>query len=436
MDLLKKELERKRKAIELAKKAKDVTVVGWNKRGAPLGNGSKSYLRASELRKFQDKQDEDERRKRIRRSNDKLVIQRQGDEGGLVKKGLVGSEDSLKSREDFYSRNTNKGRSNSGDNMIDSSGSGEATADQKLIRSDDNSFAKHVQEIEKEDSPTNMSSKEITDALRNFGIPVWIFGEKDDSQRMKRLNEARDTRKAAMAGLSEIDDFKLGSGHGIRNPFLGGKNDAENDIVLDKKMAIKKGKSNALQGFEEYSEAQTSSAKKDVTHGSGDILDDDDDDPHKSIHRFFKYQLKRWEEDLVNRTEIEKRSLSGKNETKTLKQCKDYIRPLFKLCKNRRLEEGLTAHLLKIVKFCKEGEFVKANDSYLDVAIGRAAWPIGVTMVGIHARSGRAKIESSNVAHVMNSELQRKYLTSVKRLITYCQKKRLDVAPSKKVSNF
>lgn len=41
-----------------------------------------------------------------------------------------------------------------------------------------------------------------------------------------------------------------------------------------------------------------------------------------------------------------------------------------------------------------------------DLAIGRAAWPIGVTMVGIHARSGRAKIESSKVAHVMNSELQ------------------------------
>jgi len=70
----------------------------------------------------------------------------------------------------------------------------------------------------------------------------------------------------------------------------------------------------------------------------------------------------------------------------------------------------------------------------MDVAIGRAAWPIGVTMVGIHARSGRAKIESSNVAHVMNSELQRKYLTSVKRLITYKQNKS-NAPPSKKVMN-
>lgn len=31
--------------------------------------------------------------------------------------------------------------------------------------------------------------------------------------------------------------------------------------------------------------------------------------------------------------------------------------------------------------------------------------PSACNVVGIHARSGRAKIESTNVAHVMNSEL-------------------------------
>ena len=95
----------------------------------------------------------------------------------------------------------------------------------------------------------------------------------------------------------------------------------------------------------------------------------------------------------------------------------------------------MQTHLLNIVTYCEAGEFVKALDAYLDVAIGRAAWPIGVTMVGIHARSGREKIGSSNVAHVMNSELHRKYLTSVKRLMSYDQRKRVDVYPSKKVMN-
>lgn len=39
-----------------------------------------------------------------------------------------------------------------------------------------------------------------------------------------------------------------------------------------------------------------------------------------------------------------------------------------------------------------------ANSNYMDLAIGNAPWPIGVTMVGIHERSGRAKIFTSQIA--------------------------------------
>ncbi|CAM9250455.1 unnamed protein product, partial [Ectocarpus sp. 13 AM-2016] len=46
---------------------------------------------------------------------------------------------------------------------------------------------------------------------------------------------------------------------------------------------------------------------------------------------------------------------------------------------------------------------------------------------------GRERISSKNVAHIMNNEAQRKYLVSVKRLMTYLQDKRPDIAPSKKV---
>ena len=52
----------------------------------------------------------------------------------------------------------------------------------------------------------------------------------------------------------------------------------------------------------------------------------------------------------------------------------------------------------------------EANDAYLEMAIGNAPWPIGVTMVGIHARTGREKIFARNVAHVLNDETQRKYI--------------------------
>jgi hypothetical protein len=65
--------------------------------------------------------------------------------------------------------------------------------------------------------------------------------------------------------------------------------------------------------------------------------------------------------------------------------------------------------------------YSQASDAYLQMAIGNAPWPIGVTMVGIHARTGREKIFSKNVAHVMNDETQRKYLQGLKRLMTKCQ---------------
>lgn len=54
-------------------------------------------------------------------------------------------------------------------------------------------------------------------------------------------------------------------------------------------------------------------------------------------------------------------------------------------------------------------------------------------MVGIHERTGREKISTSKIAHVMNNEEERKYLTSVKRLLTIAQDFRPDVLPSKKV---
>ena len=104
-----------------------------------------------------------------------------------------------------------------------------------------------------------------------------------------------------------------------------------------------------------------------------------------------------------------------------------------RLCKRKGLEPSITGSLLEMIAHCDAGEFVKANDAYILVAIGNAAWPIGVTSVGIHTRTAREKVEQKNVAHVMNDEAQRKYLTSFKRLMKFEQDRRPDVAPSKKV---
>jgi pre-mRNA-splicing factor 18 len=77
-------------------------------------------------------------------------------------------------------------------------------------------------------------------------------------------------------------------------------------------------------------------------------------------------------------------------------------------------------------------DYLAAMDQYIKLAIGNAPWPIGVTMVGIHERSAREKIYTNSVAHIMNDETTRKYLQSIKRLMTLCQR-RYPALPSKSV---
>lgn len=390
MDLLKREMERKKKAIEVAKQRQ----------------GGSKFLKTSELRRIQEEQEEEER-ERKRKHN---VM---GDSVAAAEKESPTDLSATKRKRPTDDdadpiKNRNEAKHSSGGDAASKKGNNN-TSDSDTEKA---SKSRNDADIE------SLSSDEVIQRLRALGLPIQMFGE-TETHRKDRLQEAMEKQKSVMAGLSEMEEFRLGSGHGIRNPFL------ERD---------KKGGGHQEEAPQEsVAKAADDEAKKVARKQEKE--DDDDDDPHKRIYRFFKGLLRQWEDDLALRPEAVKRTAAGRNETKTLKQCKDYIRPLFKLCKTRRLEPSLMSHILKIVEYCEVGEFVKANDSYMDVAIGRAAWPIGVTMVGIHARSGRAKIESANVAHVMNSELQRKYLTSVKRLMSYYQKKREDVAPSKKVLN-
>ncbi|KIJ66765.1 hypothetical protein HYDPIDRAFT_166251 [Hydnomerulius pinastri MD-312] len=87
------------------------------------------------------------------------------------------------------------------------------------------------------------------------------------------------------------------------------------------------------------------------------------------------------------------------------------------------LPPDMLVRMAEIVHHMQKRQYQKANDSYLRLSIGNAPWPIGVTMVGIHERSAREKISSDQVAHVLNDEVSRKYIQSLKRLLTFSQTK-------------
>ncbi|KAJ0411434.1 hypothetical protein ATCC90586_007094 [Pythium insidiosum] len=264
---------------------------------------------------------------------------------------------------------------------------------------------------------------EMKRRLRDLAQPIALFGE-TTQQRLQRLRRAE--HDAACRREEE-----LGEGHDIRNQFVGHQQD--DDDAAAGAQRDDDDDDDAGDAPEQRRRGGDGSAAADGSAGDAPEPAETELEDDVLVYRFFKSMLLRWEQDLADRPDHVKRTAQGKLATKTMKQCKDYIRPLFKLCKRRQVPADILPNLVEIVRCCRQGEFVRANDAYIRLAIGNAAWPIGVTMVGIHERTGREKINANKQAHVMNNEAQRKYITSVKRLISYAQSI-ASVLPSKKVA--
>ncbi|CAB4057048.1 PRPF18 [Lepeophtheirus salmonis] len=116
-----------------------------------------------------------------------------------------------------------------------------------------------------------------------------------------------------------------------------------------------------------------------------------------------------------------KLSVKGKMETGTYTQTKSYLKPLLRMLKKQTVTDDIRDSLVNMIKRCLKREYIKCHEVYMEMAIGNAPWPIGVTNAGIHARPARENIFSKHVAHVLNDETQRKFIQGLKRLLTKAQ---------------
>ncbi|KAH8663490.1 hypothetical protein BGZ60DRAFT_411446 [Tricladium varicosporioides] len=147
-----------------------------------------------------------------------------------------------------------------------------------------------------------------------------------------------------------------------------------------------------------------------------------DDEGRKFLFRqlasYFTMVLTEWEAAL----DKEKRdTFASKAAYNAMVQSKENMTPLFRKFEKGDLDEGVLEPIVEIVKAAQEKRYVDANDGYLRLSIGKAAWPIGVTMVGIHERSAREKLHESDKGHVMGDEITRKFLQSIKRCLSFAQ---------------
>ncbi|KAJ5167536.1 uncharacterized protein N7482_006317 [Penicillium canariense] len=142
----------------------------------------------------------------------------------------------------------------------------------------------------------------------------------------------------------------------------------------------------------------------------------------RQLASYFNMVLSEWELALAKRDVTVRESFQGKQAYNAMVQSRENLKPLFRRFEKADLEDGLLEPIVEIVHKAQQRRYVDANDAYLRVSIGKAAWPIGVTMVGIHERSAREKLhQSDQQAHILSDEATRKYLQSIKRCLSFAQ---------------
>eukprot|EP00062_Callorhinchus_milii_P024841 gi/632985181/ref/XP_007909535.1/ PREDICTED: pre-mRNA-splicing factor 18 [Callorhinchus milii] len=260
-------------------------------------------------------------------------------------------------------------------------------------------------ELAEEKLPMTLSRQEVIRRLRERGEPIRLFGESEYEafQRLRKIEILapevnKGLRNDLKAALDKIDQQYL------------------NEIVVGQEPGEEEGQ-NDLKVHEENTTIEELEALGRTSLGQGN-----DHEDMEIITKVPQFILGVWAKDLNSREDYSKCSVQGKLASATHKQTESYLKPLFRKLRKKNLPQDIKESITDIIKFMLQREYVKANDAYLQMAIGNAPWPIGVTMVGIHARTGREKIFSKHVAHVLNDETQRKYIQGLKRLMTVCQK--------------
>jgi pre-mRNA-splicing factor 18 len=306
---------------------------------------------------------------------------------------------------------------------------------------------------EPEDDVSVLNAAETVRRLRLLGEPATLFAE-DDAARRARLRVAQ-------------------SSIVVEDEHAGGQQANERRAVLEalaREERARREKSAARLGGEPFGSSSRADegagvgpgsdaflsdyerATKNVADGNGDAddggaladafaaaakrvakaRDAESAHPADQVVHFLKSLLEEWQREVdanVARDENWTRTEVGRQSAANVRLCAEHLKPLFKKCKKRALPADLERALFLVVKRMKARDYRAAADAYVGVAIGNAAWPIGVTMVGIHERSARTKINAQTQAHAMHDEETRKFLQSVKRLMTFAQR-RFPTTPS------
>ena len=238
---------------------------------------------------------------------------------------------------------------------------------------------------EKKETKGSVDAKEVIRRLRLRDEPIRLFGETDE-ERVQRLRALEAKRP----------DDRLGHG----NEYMRTVARLDHDIDLQelrKKEAAAAALDGAGAGVEDP--AATKKVKTlDELRVYEEMIRKNRDLLQTTLAEYFEMLLNEQGDVLMARPAEVKRTQEGKLEAANFEQTKANLGPFFKMLRKKEMPLDILSSITKIAQRLQDREYILANDEYYLLSIGNAAWPIGVTMVGIHARSAREKISSNQVA--------------------------------------
>jgi len=258
--------------------------------------------------------------------------------------------------------------------------------------------------VEINDALYPLPRDEVVRRLREKLEPITMFGETEDQAnlRMRALE------------IGEPDSARLRASH---NNFQEALKNVDKQYLKAVQKEDSVGDKQKLE-LKMYTTTKTWTELLELAHGlrRGDHKHDE-----MVISEWIKVIMTMWGHELNFRHEDEKMTVKGRMDAATFTQTKGYVKPLLKMLRKNQLTDDIRDSLSNMVRYIMTRDYIRANEKYMEMAIGNAPWPIGVTNAGIHARPGRERIFSKHVAHVLNDESQRKYIQGLKRLMTKCQ---------------
>ena len=240
-----------------------------------------------------------------------------------------------------------------------------------------------------------LDREEVVSKLRQKGEPVLLFGETEDQANLRLRNlEIGETG----------EEFKLKN---TSNNFQEALKKVDREYL---KAVEREDRTAEDRNKTELKLYNTNRTWSELLELANDLRRGDHKHDVMVISEWMKVIMTMWGRELNDREEVEKMTVKGRMEAATFKQTMGYLKPLLKMLRKGTLSEDIRDSLSNMVRNIMQRDYIKANERYMEMAIGNAPWPIGVTNAGIHARPGRERIFSKHVAHVLNDESQRKYI--------------------------